>query len=167
MKLLRATRIERCVGCHSCSLSCARLVHHNISWSTAGIRIISSGGLSTGFEAKICLGCDPAPCVKACPTGSYTQRGGGGVKVEKALCIRCGACAEACPVDAIFLEPDSGLPFVCIHCGRCVRFCPHECLELVNSPHEAPKDTPDNAQPEDSAPARDAQSDDKEAANAI
>ena len=153
MKLLRATRIERCIGCHSCSLCCARLVHQKISWSTAGIRIVSSGGLSTGFEAKICLGCDPAPCAKACPTGSYSQRPGGGVKVDKELCIRCGACAEACPVDAIFLEPETNAPYVCIHCGRCVRFCPHNCLELVNSPHEAPKDEPaDSAAPAGEAP---------------
>ena len=153
MKILRATRIERCVGCHSCSLSCARLVHQRISWSTAGIRIVSSGGLSTGFEAKVCLACDPAPCVAACPTGSYTQRPSGGVKVDKSLCIQCGACAAACPVDAIYLEPDTGLPFVCIHCGRCTKFCPHECLELVNSPHETPKASQAGQAPADIAAA--------------
>ncbi|MCL5023150.1 MAG: 4Fe-4S binding protein, partial [Nitrospirae bacterium] len=38
-------------------------------------------------------------------------------------------CAEACPVDAIYLD-SSGEPYVCIHCGRCVPFCPHECLEM-------------------------------------
>lgn len=139
MKILRPTRIERCIGCQSCSLACARLVHQRISWSTAGIRITSSGGLSTGFEAKLCLACDPAPCARACPTGSYTQRKSGGVKVDKSLCIQCGACAKACPVDAIYLEPESGQPYVCIHCGRCVPFCPLQCLELVPSPHESPE----------------------------
>ena len=48
--------------------------------------------------------------------------------VKKNLCIRCGECARACPVDAVFLDP-AGEPFVCIHCGRCVSFCPHDCLE--------------------------------------
>jgi len=138
MKILRATRIERCIGCQSCSLACARLVHQKISWSTAGIRIVSSGGISTGFEAKACLACDPAPCAAACPTGSYTQRRSGGVKVDKSLCIACGACAEACPVDAVFIEPETLLPHVCIHCGRCVPFCPLGCLEMIDSPHEDP-----------------------------
>jgi ferredoxin len=50
--------------------------------------------------------------------------------VKKALCIRCGECEKACPVDAIHLEP-GGDPFVCIHCGCCVSFCPHDCLELM------------------------------------
>jgi Fe-S-cluster-containing hydrogenase component 2 len=58
------------------------------------------------------------------------QRKGGGVIVKKKLCIRCGDCAEACPVDAIYLD-DTDEPFVCIHCGRCVPFCPHDCLEMV------------------------------------
>ncbi|WP_029896104.1 4Fe-4S binding protein [Desulfohalovibrio reitneri] len=132
-KILRAPRMERCIGCHSCSLSCARQVHKKLSWNECGIRIKSSGGITTGFEARLCLGCDPAPCAEACPTEAYRQREGGGVLVNKKQCIRCGACAEACPVDAIYLSPDNE-PFVCIHCGRCVPFCPHDCLEMMEKP---------------------------------
>ncbi len=129
MKQLTAPRMERCIGCHSCSLACARLVHKQVSWDTAGIRISSSGGLSTGFVAALCLACDPAPCAQACPTGAYSQRKGGGVLVNAKLCIRCGLCAEACPVGAIHLDHETR-PYVCLHCGRCVEYCPHDCLEL-------------------------------------
>jgi Fe-S-cluster-containing hydrogenase component 2 len=130
MKVLRASRMERCIGCHSCSLACARLVYKRLSWDTAGIRIASSGGLSTGFEAKVCLACDPAPCAAACPTGAYSQRKGGGIVYRRSLCIRCGKCARACPVEAIFLDP-TGEPFVCLQCGQCAPFCPHGCLEMA------------------------------------
>ncbi len=130
MKQLSAPRMDQCIGCHSCSLACARLIHQRISWSTAGIRIHSSGGLSTGFMAVHCLACDPAPCVAACPTGAFSQRRGGGVTVRKKLCIRCGQCVNACPVDAVCRNPD-GEVFVCIHCGRCVEYCPQDCLELA------------------------------------
>ena len=133
MKHLTTPHMERCIGCHSCSLACARLVHKNLSWDTAGIRILTSGGLSTGFEAKSCLACNPPPCAEACPTGAFSERKGGGVVVKKNLCIHCGECAGACPVDAIYLNP-AGEPFVCIHCGQCVAFCPHECLELTEVP---------------------------------
>jgi Fe-S-cluster-containing hydrogenase component 2 len=133
VEILTAPRMERCIGCHSCSLACARLVHKRLSWDEAGIRIHTSGGLSTGFEAKTCLACNPAPCAAVCPTGAFSQRKGGGVVVRKRLCIRCGECAKACPVDAVYLDP-SQEPFVCIHCGRCVSFCPHDCLEMVASP---------------------------------
>ena len=133
MKILRAPRMERCIGCHSCSLACARLVHKTLSWDKAGIRIRSSGGLSTGFEANICLACDPAPCVIACPTGAFSQRKGGGVIVKRSLCIRCGECARACPVDAVYMGKDDNLPYVCIQCGRCVPFCPHDCIEMFDA----------------------------------
>jgi len=129
MKKLTTPRIDRCIGCHTCSLACARLVHKQISWDTAGIRIKSSGGLTTGFKASHCLACDPAPCADACPTGAFSHRKGGGVIVKKKLCINCGKCVTACPIDAIF-EDYNGAVYVCIHCGRCVDFCPHNCLEL-------------------------------------
>jgi Fe-S-cluster-containing dehydrogenase component len=145
MKLLKAPRMERCIGCHSCSLACARLVHKTLSWSTAGIRIKSSGGLSTGFEARVCLACDPAPCAKVCPTGAFRQRTGGGVKVRKPLCIRCGKCAEACPVDAVSMNSETGFPAVCIHCGQCVSFCPHDCLEQIEVPDSKPYPETSNA----------------------
>ncbi|WP_285907078.1 4Fe-4S dicluster domain-containing protein [Pseudodesulfovibrio pelocollis] len=142
MKALRAARMERCIGCHSCSLACARQVHSFLSWNKSGIRIASSGGLSTGFEAKLCLACKPAPCAQACPTGSLAQRRDGGVIQKKNLCIRCGECAKACPVDAIFLDHQVN-PYVCIHCGRCVEFCPHDCLEMEELP-KTPKDKGDS-----------------------
>lgn len=138
MKRLTTPRMERCIGCYACALACARLVHGQLSWLTAGIRIRSSGGLSTGFEARTCLACLPAPCAAACPTGAFTQRKGGGVRVKKDLCIHCGACAAACPVEAVYLD-NLGQPYVCIHCGRCVAFCPHECLEWSAASGEAPE----------------------------
>jgi len=129
MKILTTPRMDRCIGCHSCSLACARLVHRQISWSTSGIRIHSAGGLSTGFIAQVCLACLPAPCAIACPTGAFEQRPGGGVVVRKKKCIRCGNCVAACPVDAIY-QDENGDVYVCLHCGRCVDYCPHQCLEL-------------------------------------
>lgn len=132
MKILRASKMERCIGCYSCSLACARLVHKKLSWNTSGIRISTSGGVSTGFEAHVCVACDPAPCVNACPTEALTQRKDGGAKVKHSLCISCGKCAEACPVDAIYMQPQEGLPYLCIHCGRCVSFCPQGCLEYID-----------------------------------
>lgn len=140
MKILRASHMERCIGCHSCSLACARLVHKTLSWDRCGIRIASAGGLTTGFEAKTCLACDPAPCALACPTEAMRQRKDGGVTYRSKLCIHCGQCAKACPVDAIFMSPDENAPYVCIHCGQCVNFCPQNCLEFTEKPTH-PKQT--------------------------
>lgn len=129
VKKLTTPKIDRCIGCHSCSLACARLVHKQLSWESAGIRIRSSGGLTTGFSASHCLACSPAPCAAVCPTAAFTERRGGGVTIRKKLCIRCGACVTACPINAIYEDP-TGKVYVCIHCGQCVDFCPHNCLEM-------------------------------------
>lgn len=129
MKQLTTPHMEQCIGCHSCSLACARLVYKKISWNTSGIRIQSSGGLSTGFVALRCLSCDPAPCVDVCPTGAFTQRPGGGVIFKKKLCIKCGECVLACPVDGISKDKEGNV-YVCIHCGTCVDFCPQGCLAM-------------------------------------
>ena len=52
---------------------------------------------------------------------------------EKKDCCGCGACASACPKDAIAMEPDEEgflYPVVdesrCVNCGRCVRLCPQK-----------------------------------------
>lgn len=51
--------------------------------------------------------------------------------LNSAECTGCGACMNACPVDAIKMKPNSeGFLFPCIdhdkciHCGKCVGSCP-------------------------------------------
>ena len=40
-------------------------------------------------------------------------------------CVKCGVCAEKCPVGAIPLDnPCETLGDVCINCMRCVQVCP-------------------------------------------
>ena len=40
-------------------------------------------------------------------------------------CVKCGVCAEQCPVGAIPMEnPNETLNDICINCMRCVQVCP-------------------------------------------
>jgi Fe-S-cluster-containing dehydrogenase component len=141
MNILTTPHMDRCIGCHSCSLACARLVHGLISWQHAGIRIQSSGGLSSGFIAQHCLACVDPACASVCPSGALTPRNGGGILFRQDRCLRCGDCLEACPVGAI-VQDREGHVFVCIHCGQCVSFCPHGCLELRESAEAAREERP-------------------------
>ena len=50
-------------------------------------------------------------------------------KVDEAKCVGCGACAGACPAEAI----SEGTPYVidadkCVDCGACAATCPNEAI---------------------------------------
>ena len=132
-KVLKAVAMERCIGCYSCMFACSRIVHDSLSWSRSGILVRSLGGLSAGFEASYCLACPLPPCADACPSGALTKFPGGGVRYHRELCLLCGRCASACPVNAIRLDAETGEPVLCVHCGNCVPFCPHACLAMVDA----------------------------------
>lgn len=53
-------------------------------------------------------------------------------KVDKDLCIGCGACEGVCPTGSITL-PDGKAevdPDTCIDCGACVGVCPTGAIAL-------------------------------------
>jgi len=51
-------------------------------------------------------------------------------------CLGCGDCVDACPWDAMRMNPETGLPEViedkCVGCGACVKACPRAIIELRN-----------------------------------
>jgi ferredoxin len=54
-------------------------------------------------------------------------------KVAQDTCTGCGACVDACPVEAIAMQ-DNGKakvdPATCTDCGACVDECPVEAITL-------------------------------------
>ncbi|MCK4416322.1 MAG: 4Fe-4S binding protein [Thermoplasmatales archaeon] len=54
------------------------------------------------------------------------------VNIDKEKCTACGACEEACPVDAIKVNEKTAEVDEenCIDCGTCVDECPVEAISL-------------------------------------
>src|SRR5262245_34308572 len=80
-----------------------------------------------------CNHCDDAPCVEICPTHSLYRRADGIVDFDPDRCIGCKSCMQACPYDAIYLDPNSHTAAKCNFCAHriemklepaCVVVCP-------------------------------------------
>ena len=49
-------------------------------------------------------------------------------------CVKCGVCAQQCPVGAIALDdPSQTTNELCINCMRCVEACPQKCRALPDA----------------------------------
>jgi NAD-dependent dihydropyrimidine dehydrogenase PreA subunit len=47
-------------------------------------------------------------------------------KIDKEVCVGCGSCKDACPMDAIKADGDKFMvdADVCVDCGACEGACP-------------------------------------------
>ncbi|MGO0123054.1 4Fe-4S binding protein [Desulfothermobacter acidiphilus] len=144
-RVVRVRDPDRCIGCYSCMLACARLAHRSHSLTLSAIRVQTRGGLQSKWGIDVCRACPDAPCAAACPTGALTLRPGGGVIWQRKRCQRCRRCAEACVLRVIHFD-DEGYPIICLYCGHCVRFCPQEVIAWEEIPAAAGR-TPNH--PED------------------
>jgi electron transport complex protein RnfB len=67
--------------------------------------------------------------------------------IDRDDCTDCGICAEErCPMDAI-AEGDEGytvMPDLCIGCGVCTVACPVECIAMVRRPEAEQNQPPEN-----------------------
>ncbi len=65
--------------------------------------------------------------VKSIPGNRPYKKSGGAGLVPKPnkKCVKCGICAEKCPVEAIDKSNFSADGKKCISCMRCVKICPH------------------------------------------
>lgn len=65
--------------------------------------------------------------------------------VDEDACLKCGACAQRCPMFTITMDEESGLPVVgnlCVRCGQCCTVCPAEARKLVALPADQRFDLP-------------------------
>lgn len=133
-RVLSVKHMNRCIGCYSCMLACARTVYGDYSLSKSAVQIRTRGGLQSKLAANICLGCIDPPCAAACPEGALVPRRGGGVRFVRDKCTGCQDCVPACIAGVIAFDEADQRPIVCIQCGACARFCPHEVLEMTERP---------------------------------
>jgi Fe-S-cluster-containing dehydrogenase component/formate-dependent nitrite reductase membrane component NrfD len=127
---------DRCIGCHACTVACKEEHNVPIGVFRTWVKYIEKGEFphtSRHFGVMRCNHCDDAPCVEICPTGALFRRDDGIVDFDNQRCIGCKSCMQACPYDALYLDPNTHTAAKCNFCAHriemnlepaCVIVCP-------------------------------------------
>jgi Fe-S-cluster-containing dehydrogenase component/formate-dependent nitrite reductase membrane component NrfD len=107
---------HRCIGCHACTVACKE--EHNIPLAVnrTWVKYVEKGvypDTRRHFAVLRCNHCDDAPCIEICPTVSLFRRQDGIVDFDHERCIGCKSCMQACPYDALYIDPDRNTAAKC------------------------------------------------------
>jgi Fe-S-cluster-containing dehydrogenase component/formate-dependent nitrite reductase membrane component NrfD len=131
---------DRCIGCHACSVACKQENGVPLGSFRTWVKAVEKGTfpeVRRHFAVLRCNQCDDAPCTKICPTTAMFRRADGIVDFDPDRCIGCKSCIQACPYDAIYMDPTSNTAAKCHFCAHrvtsglepaCVTACPEHAL---------------------------------------
>jgi Fe-S-cluster-containing dehydrogenase component/formate-dependent nitrite reductase membrane component NrfD len=125
-----------CIGCHACSVACKAENDVPLGVHRTWVKSVEYGAfpdVHRTFQVTRCNHCANPPCVRICPVTAMYQRSDGIVDFDPKACIGCKACLQACPYDAIHIDPRYGTAAKCHYCAHrvevglepaCVVVCP-------------------------------------------
>ncbi len=133
--------LRLCVGCHACSVSCKTENEVPLGGFRMRVRYLERPDSSAqiAFTPLICMHCQEAPCLKACPSNAIKQGDDGRIFVEESRCDLEQECISACPYGAIFINEEKQVAEKCDLCQHrtdvgldpaCVSSCPSGALEF-------------------------------------
>lgn len=129
-----------CIGCHACTVACKAEHLVPLGVNRTWVKYIEKGAFPQTrrhFSVQRCNHCEDAPCVEICPVTSLYTRPDGIVDFDSDRCIGCKACMQACPYDALYLDPQTQTAAKCNYCTHrvdagfepaCVVVCPVEAI---------------------------------------
>ncbi|BCX02185.1 MAG: 4Fe-4S ferredoxin [Candidatus Roseilinea sp.] len=131
---------RKCIGCHACSTACKQENEVPLGVNRTWVKYVEKGVFPDTrryFQVTRCNHCANPPCVHICPTGAMFQRKDGIVEFDNSICIGCKACLQACPYDAIYIDPETHTAAKCHYCAHrteiglepaCVIVCPEHAI---------------------------------------
>jgi anaerobic carbon-monoxide dehydrogenase iron sulfur subunit len=126
---------QHCIGCRACEMACA--FSHGAEGQPGDSRCQTITVAKDEYVPMICLQCDNAACVQACPVEALSLDAATAVvRLDVDRCVRCMACTVACPFGNMHFDVKATLVHkcdLCRGCGdypRCAMFCPTDCLQV-------------------------------------
>ncbi|WP_298982575.1 4Fe-4S dicluster domain-containing protein [Caldilinea sp.] len=131
---------RKCIGCHACSTACKSENEVPLGVYRTWVKYVETGAYPNTrrhFQVTRCNHCANPPCVRICPVTAMYQRADGIVEFDPRVCIGCKACMQACPYDAIYIDPETHTAAKCHYCSHrvelglepaCVVVCPEHAI---------------------------------------
>ncbi len=129
-----------CIGCHACSTACKSENEVPLGVYRTWVKQVEHGAFGEArrhFQVTRCNHCAKPPCVAICPVTAMYKRPDGIVEFDGDVCIGCKACLQACPYDAIYIDPETHTAAKCHFCAHrtdlglepaCVVVCPTQAI---------------------------------------
>jgi Fe-S-cluster-containing dehydrogenase component/formate-dependent nitrite reductase membrane component NrfD len=131
---------DNCIGCHACTVACKSEHDVPLGVNRTWVKYIETGtfpNASRAFSVMRCNHCEDAPCMTICPTSALYRAPNGVVDFDDDRCIGCKSCMNACPYDAIYINPATNTAHKCNFCNHrvevglepaCVTVCPTKAI---------------------------------------
>ena len=151
--------VSICNGCYCCQIAC-KDEHVANDWTPyakpqpdTGQFWLKLNEFIRGTVPKVkmhyipllCMHCDAAPCVAACPVkDTIYKRDDGLVIIDPEKCTGCKNCLDSCPYNVIYFNENLNIAQKCTGCAhlldegqaikepRCVDACPTEALKFID-----------------------------------
>ena len=114
---------RKCIGCHACSTACKSENQVPLGVNRTWVKYTETGQATPTprrhFQVTRCNHCANPPCARAsAPSPPCTSATTASWSSTADVCIGCKACTQACPYDAIYIDPDSGTAAKCHFCAH-------------------------------------------------
>jgi Fe-S-cluster-containing dehydrogenase component/formate-dependent nitrite reductase membrane component NrfD len=131
---------RKCIGCHACTVACKSEHQVPVGTFRTWVKYIEKGQYPDArryFSVMRCNHCDDAPCITICPVTALFRRKNGIVDFDGDRCIGCKSCMQACPYDALYINPNTNTAEKCNYCAHrveaqiepaCVIVCPVQAI---------------------------------------
>ena len=135
---------DSCIGCHACTVACKSEHDVPIGVNRTWVKYIETGSFPQAerhFSVMRCNQCDDAPCMDICPTSALFRAPNGVVDFNDDNCIGCKSCMNACPYDALYINPETNTAHKCNFCNHrievglmpsCVVVCPTHAIKVAD-----------------------------------